>query len=265
MEIEWRKESAGRYEGVSAAGRVGLVLGGRHGRGSWSAELPNGRSIGYFPTKKQAQEALERDFLDPVWRALVATVEHRPPHLLTSYHDDFYKLDRETVREWDGSTDFIFVLREHGTHLVPIDMEWSRREITALLDVYGESQAAWYWVRARTHDRKIVEQVSPAKVRELLRKPAIYQVRERFLVRAHGAAQEIVADLTVEKPEWRPNEAVRLLWEFRDEPFLSERNVAISAGFAWAARDARSLFAAPASIVVRHKGREIHSWTRQLR
>jgi hypothetical protein len=258
------KEGDGRYVVQVGGQRTGLVLGGGT---KWAAELRDGQLLGHFATRKAATAALAADAACPVWLTLRKAVEDRPTPFLVHYREDFYKLDRETVREWGSATDFVFFLRPNGTHLVPLDLDWMRREIKGIADAFDPKIVGYeteiYWVRARTGDQPLVKRVTRDGLASLLAKPARYRIQGSSLIECpYGGPDQILADLRIDNAPGagsvRPQGQVNLV--FRDDPFKEHVKIGMSGAFSAIRGLTQSLFGLPLKIDAVYKGRVLDSW-----
>lgn len=194
MKTSITKEGDGRYavevEVFGAMARAGLVLGG----GSrWSAEAPGGDTLGVYATRKAAVKALADDALDPVWIGMRG--QSGMTGLPRAYKNDL-EIDRRTLRVWKPAGSmvrFLWLLRDNGTNLVPCNLEWSRRELSAVLSAFEREferqdglQARAYLIRPGGNIP--VGQISFAAAKGLLTKVPDYRIdnARRVLVGPDG-------------------------------------------------------------------------------
>ena len=266
MEVKLDKQGDGRF-GVHLDGRrIGLVLGGRN---KWAAEAGDGSSLGIFGTRREAQDALVCDATHPVWADMLAKSDAAglPRHYKTDL-----KIDRQILREWHGLTDFVWVLRENGTHLVAIDADWTRREELAVLQTsqveieHGRAQV--YLVPARSSEaRHQVERITVARAKSLLTGTAIYSLdaTNRTIVHHKGGLRRPIADIDASQMARAEcqNGWGEITVKLREDGFDCEAPVLISAAFAYLTREAQSLFATPTAIGVVRGNKLIDQWKRR--
>lgn len=264
MSIFLEKQGDGRFDVRMGDRRVGLVMGG--GR-KWTGEASDGQVLGSFLTKKAAVEAVARDASDPVWVVMEQVSEKMglPRH----YRSDL-KVDRKIVREWGGQTDFLWLLRENGTHLIALDTDWTRREASAVLTAFESegsresNPARVLHVRPGADGEQVVKVVSWSKARELIQRPSRYfldhqsrTVRERKSGEVKVLAQiEVVNASGIYGVQHAVDMTVRLV----DEQTRQIQPL-YAAAFAYLVHYFGSLFAVPRSVkVLSNKGSLIDSW-----
>lgn len=117
IEYTLEKEGDGRYVVLlKNNSRAGLVMGGN---GRWYAESTDGQNIGSRTTRKEAAQFVADDASDPLWPAMWQ-IANRVGMPRWNRKSDLV-IDRRTLREWRGKTDFLWVLTPEGTHTIALD------------------------------------------------------------------------------------------------------------------------------------------------
>lgn len=137
MRFAMERVAEGRYEVrvevFGALTRAGIVLGG--GR-RWTAEASAGDFLGMYATRAQAARVVADDAVDPLWIGM----KGRAMSLgLPRHYAGDLGVDRRTLRQWlpcKGRVSFLWLLRAGGTNLVPLNLEWSRREAASTLSAF---------------------------------------------------------------------------------------------------------------------------------
>lgn len=240
------REGDGRYAvQLGEFERAGLVLGGN---GKWSAEAPGGHVLGYFPSRAQAVETVVADATEPSWRAMQSTAQAAglPKHYRTDLD-----IDRAQVRQWGGCSDFLWMLRESGTNLLPLDVQWLREGFAYRLDLYEREKMPFelYLVCARSAPG-VVKRISLKQARAMLAKPARFALdsRRRAVVMQPGNVEVATMDVTGNARSAAPDAVVtvqlRVALQWRDQPAL------LDAAQAMLEHHAGSLFVAPKAVRV---------------
>lgn len=190
---------------------------------------------------------------------------------LPLHHRSDLEIDRMIIREWAGATDFLWVLRENGTNLIPLDPDWTRREAKAVLDCFeqesrrAERPARAFVVCARSGGADVVKELSWASARARLTTPALYvmDTSQRVVSRRVGASTEPVATIHVEgytgarSVQGQATVTVQL----RPSAKLACTQPLIAAAFAYLCRYAGTLFASPRAIrVLASDGQQLDGW-----
>jgi hypothetical protein len=265
MEATLEKQGDGRYDVHYAGSRIGLVLGGSK---TWAAELNDGTSLGTFASRQSAVDAVVSDATHSVWLSMQRTATD---YALPKHYTSDLALDRQTLRQWRGITDFMWVLRENGTQFVPIDMEWSRREANAVLLAFENAirggQAHVFHVRARSgdgdHDNR-VRHMTLAQAKALLDRPSRYRLdlQSRAILLRTDASSFAIADLDMSQASKHISASGQgiVTVNCREGAFSNDTPAFISAAFAYMHHYIGSPLAKPDAIRVVRAGKVIDQW-----
>lgn len=237
------REGEGRYTVHLAQLRAGLVLGGH---GKWIAEDAAGATLGHYPTRKEAAKALADDVGDPVWKSMMeaSNATGLPRH----YRSDL-QVDRSEVRRWAGSTDFLWMLRENGTSLLPLSVDWARDDFRYRLELYGrENQEMKLFLVCAQSNPGNIQQITPEKARKLLDGNARFAINNAQRCVVEQPSGRVLASLEVSGMVFgsRPDAVVNVRLVNRvsegDYPALMD------SAFRWLCHYAGTFFAAPKAV-----------------
>lgn len=231
--------------------------------------------MGLFEPAKQVWMATpEADpTQNPVWAAMMAVAEKtgKPTH----YRSDL-QIDRTTVHEWRGLTDFLWVLRDTGTSLIPLDMDWSRREARATLAAFNpESSNAGnqvFLVGTRLSGKPSCKEISWLRAQAMTgpergsvgtgyRRPVYSLDHAARAIRHHD--RSVLATIEVDEKARHPHswDHATVIVNLTDAGYASESPVMISAAFAFLAHYTGTLFVSPGRILVLdHRGSTVDTY-----
>lgn len=114
------REGEGRYAVYLQDGlRAGVVMGGN---GRWFGESTDGCAMGSWLTLKAAAKTVADDASDPIWDAMrLLWWGARFGGLTSAARESDLRIDRRTLREWRGKTDFLWIITPKGTHTLALD------------------------------------------------------------------------------------------------------------------------------------------------
>jgi hypothetical protein len=246
MSVRLEREGEGRYTVmVGEHVRAGLVIGGKS---KWCAEAPGGFVLGYFPSRAAAIEALVKDATEPTWQAMSLTSSNAM--LPRSWTGDL-DIDRAEVRRWAGSTDFLWMLRENGTNLMPLDVQWCREALSYRMELYDNERIPYtmFLVCARSQPG-LVKKITPAKARELMARPARFAIdnAKRAIVQQPGGTVLGTFEVSGNAISDKPDAVVTVRLAAR--PAAADYPALIDAANQWLGHYAGTWFATPKTVRV---------------
>ena len=257
-EVHLEREGDGRYMvRVGTHLRAGTVLGGN---GKWCAEAGGGFVLGYFPTRAKAVDVLVADVTDPTWTAMAAASANA--RLPVSWQGDL-QIDRAQLRHWAGSTDFLWMLRENGTNMAALDVEWTREDMGYRLDLYDHERIAYkmFHICARTQPG-VVKPITSKKARELLARPARFAIDNgrRALIQRPGDTVLGTFEVTGNALSSRPDAVVTV--RLVSTPAAKDYPALRDAANRWLCHYAGTWFATPKAVRVVHEDAVLSEFTR---
>lgn len=164
METPYRleKEGDGRYAiFLSDNSRAGMVLGGN---GHWIGESADGGYMGVWRTRKEAAQAVADDESDPLWKAMWL-IAHKANMPRSDRKSDL-RIDRRTLREWRGKTDFLWLLTPDGTHTLALDPPLRDDDLLRQVETDAANTQSWL-IRAKSRPGGITRLRKPDLMRLL--------------------------------------------------------------------------------------------------
>ncbi len=258
------KFAEGRYDvRLDNGSRAGSIIGGKS---TWQAEIGQRVLDSQYKSRKLAAEAILADAkIVPIWEQMRRIVE-RPDALLVAYKNDFYVHDKNALLAWKSAADLIWIVRESGTDLIPLDMPKSKRDVTDMIDCRVRSGGP-YEVYHIDQGATKVRRITNEKALELARRGPSWEVHaakdSMGNVRNGSMSRNgtIVADFSAKSVAvFGRGYAGEIEVLCRSEP--SEKTLAILNHLAFSSETSRqgTLFAKVKSLVIRHNGKIVDSW-----
>lgn len=163
----------GRYEvAVNRGGsraRAGLVMGSGS---TWLGEAADGTHIGRFHTRAAAASALALDAGDPTWAAMESALHASGLRRSNASAAD----DRRMLRDWKQSTDFVWILADGDSLLLPSDMSWMAARNKLALQACAQNPASLIYTVAARSDPGKVEALGLAQAMKRMNQPCRFQM-----------------------------------------------------------------------------------------
>ncbi len=249
------KFADGRFDVVLDNGmRAGTLMGGRT---CWLAERGT-KSIGYYPTKKRAAEAILQDAkVVPIFEQMRQIID-RPQPLLTSHRSDFDPIDRDLLIAFRSAVDFIWVVHSSGTHLQPLDVPSSKKGVIGIIEARrtaGTPFEVYHIDQTATKVRRLEIDQAVA----LANRPPAWRVEGTSVMHYGKIVADVESKLIPTPGSWPGNKGA-IVFACRTEPSRKTCAVLLHLGGDMEIHRVRSLFACPASIEVRYNGRRVDGW-----
>lgn len=250
--------AAGRFDVCTENGmRAGSILGGD---GHWCAEIGN-RVIGYFPTQEQAAKAILVDRGIVGLYEQMARINESSGRLKQNFFDDFVVHDKRAIEEWGGATSMLWIVREHSTHLVALDLPLTKREGTATLRAMHPDLTGRPWdLYLVDADTLKVKSITEAQADELVQRPPKYAVGEDAIMSYGRKIAAVRRSFSFRN--MAAGNRCNVLIECESEP--SKQRLAILKRLAFYAASpdgSGGSFGAAAGICIRFETTTLYSWS----
>ena len=245
-DIALEREGEGRYAVKTRGNRAGLVLGGGN---KWAAETPAGTTLGTFKTRAQAVDALTADA--QMWAPMEQAA--RQEGLPRFYRSDF-EIDRAEIRRWEGTTDFLWMLRESGTNLLALNAGWAYEDMAYRLELYVREGTPFVCFLVLAHSQPgTIKKITAKKAQDILSHKAPFSIstHDRSVVNAQGG-RIATLDVTDYKPSSGPSGIVNVRLVPEAQPCTITVKAVMDSAFRWLCHHAGSLFATPQKVRVLH-------------
>lgn len=254
------KFGEGRFDVLAENGmRAGSIVGGSD---IWCAEVGN-KVIGYLPNRTKAAEAIMKDRgIQGIYQQMQAIIES-PKGLLQSYKDDFYLDDRKFIESWHCATSLIWVVRKSGTHIIALDMPFTKKEGEAILGAMHPDRTGspWELYLVDVIDLK-VKPVTETVARSLITRTPKFGIKNGFIT-SHGSDIAKI-DMSLAQGYQQFDRRCNVTINCKNEPSI--RTLAVLQRMAFIAVSLENngdLFSAPATIAVFFEKKQLFKWEAQ--